>query len=201
MTMAAVFLAQATNTPLDLRHQIRLLARRDDLLQRRERCDRRRLRHAGRDVASCARHSDRVLAILVGIDRFMSECRAITNLIGNGVATIVISRWEGEVTPRQLRENMREPEQRYRFGTAAGLTSHRRLRFAGRVDRLGFAENHPDTGENEGAPPTNDRKENFSPPKQPADRDRARRRDERDGLQLINRQARQEPVEQKESQR
>src|SRR5206468_12642971 len=46
------------------------------------------------------------LAILVGIDRFMSECRALTNLIGNGVATVVISRWEREVTPAQLREHM-----------------------------------------------------------------------------------------------
>jgi aerobic C4-dicarboxylate transport protein len=35
------------------------------------------------------------LALLLGIDRFMSEARAITNLIGNGVATIVVSRWEG----------------------------------------------------------------------------------------------------------
>ncbi len=42
------------------------------------------------------------LALLLGIDRFMSECRAITNFIGNGVATIAISRWEGEVTPEQL---------------------------------------------------------------------------------------------------
>jgi aerobic C4-dicarboxylate transport protein len=50
------------------------------------------------------------VALLVGIDRFMSECRAITNLIGNGVATIVISRWEGEVTAGELRKNMREPE-------------------------------------------------------------------------------------------
>jgi aerobic C4-dicarboxylate transport protein len=42
------------------------------------------------------------LALLVGIDRFMSECRALTNLIGNGVATVVISRWEKEITPAQL---------------------------------------------------------------------------------------------------
>ena len=47
------------------------------------------------------------LALLVGIDRFMSECRAITNLIGNGVATVVISRWEGEVTPAQLDAQLR----------------------------------------------------------------------------------------------
>ena len=45
------------------------------------------------------------LALLVGIDRFMSECRAITNLIGNGVATVVISRWEGEVTAAELKGN------------------------------------------------------------------------------------------------
>jgi aerobic C4-dicarboxylate transport protein len=44
------------------------------------------------------------LSLLVGIDRFMSECRAITNLIGNGVATVVISRWEGELTKEQLNE-------------------------------------------------------------------------------------------------
>ena len=35
------------------------------------------------------------LALLLGIDRFMSEARAITNLIGNGVATVVVARWEG----------------------------------------------------------------------------------------------------------
>jgi aerobic C4-dicarboxylate transport protein len=44
------------------------------------------------------------LSLLIGIDRFMSECRAITNLIGNGVATVVISRWEGELTKEQLNE-------------------------------------------------------------------------------------------------
>ena len=44
------------------------------------------------------------LSLLIGIDRFMSECRAITNLIGNGVATVVISRWEGELTREQLNE-------------------------------------------------------------------------------------------------
>jgi aerobic C4-dicarboxylate transport protein len=42
------------------------------------------------------------LALLVGIDRFMSECRAITNLIGNAVATVVVSRWEREITKEQL---------------------------------------------------------------------------------------------------
>ncbi|MHC5539199.1 cation:dicarboxylate symporter family transporter, partial [Singulisphaera rosea] len=42
------------------------------------------------------------LALLLGIDRFMSEARAITNLIGNGVATVVVARWEGAVDMDQL---------------------------------------------------------------------------------------------------
>src|SRR6185436_5195139 len=46
------------------------------------------------------------LALLVGIDRFMSECRAITNLIGNGVATVVISRLEGEISKETLSKNL-----------------------------------------------------------------------------------------------
>ena len=50
------------------------------------------------------------IALLVGIDRFMSECRAITNLIGNGVAAVVISRWENEIAPAQLNEALRSPK-------------------------------------------------------------------------------------------
>ena len=42
------------------------------------------------------------LAMLVGIDRFMSECRALTNLVGNGVATLVVARWEGELDRDRL---------------------------------------------------------------------------------------------------
>ena len=49
------------------------------------------------------------LALLLGIDKFMSECRALTNLIGNGVATIVISRWEGELDPVKLHDTMAHP--------------------------------------------------------------------------------------------
>jgi aerobic C4-dicarboxylate transport protein len=43
------------------------------------------------------------LALLLGIDRFMSEARAITNLIGNGVASVAVSRWEGELDVRRAR--------------------------------------------------------------------------------------------------
>ena len=43
------------------------------------------------------------LALLVGIDRFMSECRALTNFIGNAVATVVVSRWEGALDKVKLK--------------------------------------------------------------------------------------------------
>lgn len=46
------------------------------------------------------------LAILVGIDRFMSECRALTNLVGNGVATLAIARWEGRLDREVLRAEL-----------------------------------------------------------------------------------------------
>ncbi|MDQ6940574.1 MAG: C4-dicarboxylate transporter DctA, partial [Verrucomicrobiota bacterium] len=109
MTMAAVFLAQATNTPLDLRHQLGLLF--VAMISSKGASG-----VTGAGFVTLAATLSAVpsvpiesVALLVGIDRFMSECRAITNLIGNGVATIVISRWEGEVTPAQLREKMRAP--------------------------------------------------------------------------------------------
>lgn len=51
------------------------------------------------------------LAILVGIDKFMSECRALTNLVGNGVATVVVSRWEGELDKDKLHSAMAHPIQ------------------------------------------------------------------------------------------
>ena len=46
------------------------------------------------------------LALLLGIDRFMSEARAITNLIGNGVATVVVSKWENELDHDQMRKGL-----------------------------------------------------------------------------------------------
>lgn len=58
------------------------------------------------------------LAILVGIDKFMSECRALTNVIGNGVATIVVSRWEKELDAEKMREIMAHPIE---SGEANGL--------------------------------------------------------------------------------
>jgi len=103
LTMAAVFLAQATDTPLNLSHQIALI-----LVAVISSKGASGVTGAGfitlaATLAAVPSVPIQALAILVGIDRFMSECRAITNLIGNGVATVVVSRWEKEVTGNDIR--------------------------------------------------------------------------------------------------
>lgn len=106
MTMAAVFLAQATNTPLDLKSQLVLVL--VAMITSKGASG-----VAGAGFVTLAATLEAVpsiplesLAILVGIDRFMSECRAVTNFIGNGVATLAISRWEGELSAARLRSNL-----------------------------------------------------------------------------------------------
>jgi aerobic C4-dicarboxylate transport protein len=108
MAMAIVFLAQATNTPLDLHHQISIL-----LVAMLTSKGASGVTGAG-FIALAATLAAAMpdipiesLALLVGIDRFMSECRALTNLIGNGVATVAISRWQGEVTPERVNDGLR----------------------------------------------------------------------------------------------
>ena len=96
LTMAIVFLAQATRTPLGWLEQIGIL-----FLAMLTSKGASGVTGAGfitlaatlQAVPSIPMES---LALLLGIDRFMSEGRAITNLIGNGAATLVISHWEGE---------------------------------------------------------------------------------------------------------
>ena len=46
------------------------------------------------------------IALILGVDRFMSEARALTNLIGNGVATVVISKWEGALNVNRMRAHL-----------------------------------------------------------------------------------------------
>ena len=109
MAMAAVFLAQATNTPLDLQRQISLL-----LVAMLTSKGASGVSGAGfitlaATLAAVPSVPIQSIALLVGIDRFMSGCRALTNLIGNGVATVIISRWEKEITPETLRARLRSP--------------------------------------------------------------------------------------------
>jgi len=95
LTMAAVFIAQATNTPLDLTQQLGLLA--VLLLTSKGAAG-----VTGSGFIVLAATLSTVggvpvvgLALILGIDRFMSEARALTNFVGNGVATLVVARWTG----------------------------------------------------------------------------------------------------------
>jgi aerobic C4-dicarboxylate transport protein len=49
------------------------------------------------------------MVLILGIDKFMSECRALTNIIGNGVAAIVVSKWEGELDKERMRAELINP--------------------------------------------------------------------------------------------
>jgi aerobic C4-dicarboxylate transport protein len=59
------------------------------------------------------------LALILGIDRFMSEARALTNMIGNGVATIVVARWEGELDFGRLNSELESKRARVREPAAS----------------------------------------------------------------------------------
>jgi len=103
LTMAAVFIAQATNTPLDLTHQLTLLA--VLLLTSKGAAG---ITGSGFIVLaatlSAVGHVPVAgIALILGIDRFMSEARALTNLVGNGVATIVVGKWCKEVDETRMR--------------------------------------------------------------------------------------------------
>jgi len=102
MTLATLFLAQATNTHLDVWQLATILG--VAMLTSKGASG---VTGAGfiTLAATLAVVPDipiEALALIVGIDRFMSECRALTNLVGNGVATLVVARWEGELDRERL---------------------------------------------------------------------------------------------------
>jgi aerobic C4-dicarboxylate transport protein len=106
LTMAAVFIAQATGTPLDLLHQVGLLL--VLLLTSKGAAG-----VTGSGFIVLAATLSAVggipvagLALILGIDRFMSEARALTNLVGNGVATLVVAKWCGQLDEARLRDRL-----------------------------------------------------------------------------------------------
>jgi len=106
LTMAAVFIAQATNTHLDIVHQLTLLA---VLLLTSKGAS--GVTGSGfivlaATLASVGHVPVEGLALILGIDRFMSEARALTNLVGNGVATVVVGKWCGNVDEEQLQAGL-----------------------------------------------------------------------------------------------
>jgi aerobic C4-dicarboxylate transport protein len=110
MTMCALFVAQATNTPLTLMQQLTILAVAV-------------LTSKGASGVQGASFIALVatmtviptipvagMALILGIDRFMSMCRASVNVIGNGVATLVVARWENEMDGAALRSKLAEEQ-------------------------------------------------------------------------------------------
>jgi len=102
LTMAAVFVAQATDTPMTLMQQLTLLG--VLLLTSKGAAG-----VTGSGFIVLAATLSAVghvpvegLALILGIDRFMSEARALTNLIGNGVATVVVGKWTGDLDTDRL---------------------------------------------------------------------------------------------------
>ncbi len=106
LTMAAVFIAQATNTPLDLGQQLTLIG--VLLLTSKGAAG-----VTGSGFIVLAATLSAVgnvpvagLALILGIDRFMSEARALTNLIGNGVATVVVGKWCKQLDETRLHQTL-----------------------------------------------------------------------------------------------
>ncbi|WP_432729409.1 dicarboxylate/amino acid:cation symporter [Variovorax sp. W6] len=108
LTMAAVFIAQATNTDMTLTQQLTLLA--VLLLTSKGAAG---VTGSGFIVLaatlSAVGHVPVAgLALILGIDRFMSEARALTNLIGNGVATLVVAKWTGDLDTVRMNQHLNQ---------------------------------------------------------------------------------------------
>ncbi|KFD22367.1 dicarboxylate/amino acid:cation symporter [Tatumella ptyseos] len=106
LTMAAVFIAQATNTHMDIFHQITLLV--ILLLSSKGAAG---VTGSGFIVLAATLSAVGTLpvaglALILGIDRFMSEARALTNLIGNGVATIFVAKRVGELDEQKMHDTL-----------------------------------------------------------------------------------------------
>jgi len=102
MTMAALFVAQATNTDLTLTQELTILA--VAMLTSKGASG---ITGAGfitlaATLAVVPTIPVAGMALILGIDRFMSECRALTNFVGNGVASVVVSKWENELDKERM---------------------------------------------------------------------------------------------------
>ena len=103
MTLATLFLAQATNTPITLPQELTLLAVAMLTSKGASGVTGAGFITLAATLATVPTIPIAALALIVGVDRFMSECRALTNLVGNGVATLAIARWEGELDVKLMK--------------------------------------------------------------------------------------------------
>ncbi len=102
MTLATLFLAQATNTPITLTQELTLLAVAMLTSKGASGVTGAGFITLAATLAVVPTIPIQALAILVGVDRFMSECRALTNFVGNGVGTLVIARWDNALDRDRL---------------------------------------------------------------------------------------------------
>jgi len=102
LTMAAVFVAQATNTPMTLGQELLLLGVLVLTSKGAAGVTGSGFITLAATLAAVGHVPVAGLALILGIDRFMSEARALTNLVGNGVATVVIAKWCGELDRTRL---------------------------------------------------------------------------------------------------
>jgi aerobic C4-dicarboxylate transport protein len=102
LTMAAVFLAQATNTPMTLMQQLTLLGVLLVTSKGAAGVTGSGFIVLAATLSAVGHVPVAALALILGIDRFMSEARALTNLIGNGVATVVVSKWVGDLDEKRM---------------------------------------------------------------------------------------------------
>src|SRR5216684_2678623 len=109
MTLATLFLAQATNTPITITQELGILVIAMITSKGASGVTGAGFVTLAATLSIIPDIPVQSIAIILGIDKFMSECRALTNLVGNGVATIVVSRWEGELDRDKLHETMAHP--------------------------------------------------------------------------------------------
>jgi aerobic C4-dicarboxylate transport protein len=109
MTLATLFLAQATNTHLTIWQELGILGIAIITSKGASGVTGAGFITLAATLAIVPDIPIQSIAILVGIDKFMSECRALTNLIGNGVATVVMSLWEGELDRDKLHTALAHP--------------------------------------------------------------------------------------------
>ena len=107
LTMAALFVAQALNIDLTLRQQLTILAVAMLTSKGASGVTGAGFITLAATLAVVPSIPVAGLALILGIDRFMSEARSITNFIGNGVATIVVSHWEKELDRKRLLETLK----------------------------------------------------------------------------------------------
>jgi aerobic C4-dicarboxylate transport protein len=107
MTLAALFVAQATNTDLTLTQQLTILVVAMLTSKGASGVTGAGFITLAATLAVVPTIPVAGMALILGIDRFMSECRALTNLVGNGVATVVVSHWEGELDKSKMQETLK----------------------------------------------------------------------------------------------